>query len=85
MSNTAIVNEEIKGDEIWNYISKNKSVRAAVIHGIVSFQGGIPSGVYKLEDENISFTQRLIKYAESGENVRFYVLDKVDVDTSEEG
>lgn len=82
---TAIVNEEIKGEEIWNHISKSKHVRAAVLKSIISVQGGIPYGVYKLEDESINFAQRLVAYAENGENIRFYVLDTVDVDTSEEG
>ena len=81
MSTSATVNEEIRGEEIWNYISKNKPVRAAVIQGIVSFQGGIPSGVYKLEDETVNFAQRLITYANNGENIRFYVLSTVDIDT----
>ena len=81
MSASAIVNEEVRGEEIWSYIAKNKLVRAAVLKSIISVQGGIPSGVYKLEDETVNFAQRLVTYAENGENIRFYVLDTVDVDT----
>ncbi len=56
-----------------------------MLKSIISVQGGIPSGVYKLEDETVGFAQRLVTYAENGENIRFYVLDTVDIDTSEEG
>lgn len=73
-----VVNEEIKGEEIWNYIAKDEQVRVAVLKTISSFAGGIAAGVYMLEDESVSFAQRLVKFAEDGENVRFYVLKTVE-------
>ena len=77
------VNQEIKGEEIWNYIAKNESVRAAVIKGVISVLGSIPDGIYALEDEPVNFAQRLVKFAENGENIRFYVLKTVEDDKEE--
>lgn len=81
MSKSVFVNSEITPDHVWINISKGKTVRAAVLTGC----GKIYRGVYKLEDEMVSTVKEMIRCAEEGENIRFYVLDTVDVDTSEEG
>ena len=80
MSKTVFVNQEIDPDHVWINISKGKTVRAAVLAGC----GKIYRGVYKLEDEIISTVKEMIRCAEEGENIRFYVLEEVDIDTEGE-
>lgn len=81
MSKQVFVNSEITPDHVWINISKGKTVRAAVLAGC----GNIYRGVYKLEDELISTVKKMVDLAKEGGNIRFYVIEYADVDTSEEG
>ena len=87
MSKQVFVNSEITPDHVWINISKGKTVRAAVLLNIFTKpgRGNICRGVFKLEDETISTVKEMIRCAEEGENIRFYILEYADVDTSEEG
>lgn len=87
MSKQVFVNSEITPDHVWINISKGKTVRAAVLVNIVTRSGcsNIASGVYKLERETIETVKEMIRCAEEGDNIRFYILECADVDTSEEG
>lgn len=86
MSKTVFVNSEINPDHVWINISKGKIIRAAVLVNIFNKPGcsNINRGVYKLEDETISTVKEMIRCAEEGENIRFYIIDTVDVDTEGE-
>ena len=85
MSKQVFVNSEITPDHVWINISKGKTVCAAVLVNMFSGRINIHRGVYKLEDKSISTVKEMIRYAEEGENIRFYILECADVDTSEEG
>ena len=87
MSKTNFVNQEIDADHVWINISKGKSVRAAVLLSIITGGYGredIARGVYNLEDATVSTVKEMIRCANEGENIRFYVIETADVETSEE-
>ena len=89
MSRTAFVNEEINPDNVWLCISKGKRVRAAVLFSVFNItpdgRRDINKGVYDLHDETVERVKDMIKAADNGENIRFYILEEKDVDASEEG
>lgn len=70
------VNQEINPDDVWINISKDKTVRAAVLVSMYFGHVNIVRGVYKLEDEAISTVKEMVKLAEEGENIRFYILEE---------
>lgn len=86
MSKSIFVNQEIDPECVWINISKDKIVRAAVLFTICRpVKADICIGVYTLDNESVSFVKDLIECADEGENVRFYILEETDVETSEEG
>ena len=76
MSESGFVNSEINPEHVWISISKGKTVRAAVLTPC----GIIHRGVYKLENEAISTVKEMVRRTEEGENIRFYILEKIEED-----
>lgn len=76
MSESGFTNQEIDSEHVWMNIGKGKSVRAAVL----TPYGIIHRGVYKLEDETIAVVKEMVRLAGEGENIRFYILEKVKED-----
>lgn len=76
------VNQEINPDHVWINISKGKIVRAAVLTSIITKSGcnNIISGVYQLEKESIGTVKEMVRCAEEGENIRFYILEEIKED-----
>ena len=88
MSNTVFVNQEIDADHVWINISKGKLVRAAVLLSVTTGGYGradIARGVYALEDATVSTVKEMIRCANEGKNIHFYVIETSEVETSEEG
>jgi len=82
------VNQEIDPEHVWINISKGKIVRAAVLESIITKSEydetyRLCRDVYKLEDEKISTVKTIIKCAEKGESVRFYVIEEVKEDNND--
>lgn len=78
------VNQEINPEHVWINISKGKTVRAAVLVSEYSGNTNIVRGVYKLEDESIGTVKEMIKRAEDGGNIRFYILELKEEKEKEE-
>lgn len=78
------VSQEINPGDVWINISKGKTVRAAVLDSVYSGNTNICRGVYKLEDESISTVKEMIKCAEDGGNIRFYILELKEEKEKEE-
>lgn len=70
MNKSGFVSQEIDPEHVWINLSKGNIVCAAVLTGC----GSICRGVYKLEDEIVSTVKEMVKYAEAGENIRFYIF-----------
>ncbi|MBR2245766.1 MAG: hypothetical protein IJ880_01850 [Bacilli bacterium] len=71
--------QEIDPEHVWINISKGKTVRAAVLTAC----GNICRGVYKLEDEMLSTVKEMVRCAEEGENIRFYIIEEVKEDNND--
>lgn len=78
------MNQEINPEHVWINISKDKTVRAAVLVSEYSGNTNIVRGVYKLEDESISTVKEMVKCAEDGGNIRFYILELKEEEEKEE-
>ncbi len=76
MSESGFKNQEINSEHVWINIGKGKPVRAAVLTPC----GTIHRGVYKLENEAIGTVQEMVRHAVEGENIRFYILEKIEED-----
>lgn len=72
-----IVNQEIDPEHVWINISKDKTVRAAVL---TSYGNGLIRGVYKLEAETINTVKIMVDLAKKGESIRFYIIEEVKED-----
>lgn len=75
------VNKEIDPAQVFISISDGKTVRAAVLENICTkSECGDPfrlcRDVYKLEDEKVSTVKEIVRCAEKGENIRFYILEE---------
>lgn len=76
------VNQEIDPKHVWINISEGKIVRAAVLLSVLTKTGfsNINMGIYKLEDETISTVKEMVRCAEEGQNIRFYIIEEVKED-----
>ena len=79
---TKFMDIEINPQHVWINISKGKIVRAAVFLSILTKSGfsNINMGIYKLEEETIGTVKEMVRCAEEGENIRFYILEEIKED-----
>lgn len=82
---TKFINQEINPDHVWINISKGKIVRAAVLLSILTKTGfsNINMGIYKLEDETIGTVKEMVRCAEEGGNIRFYIIEEAKEDNND--
>ena len=77
------INQEIDPEHVWINISKGKTVRAAILSSIDTGRYNLVTGAYKLEKEEVSTVQEMVRLAKEGENIRFYILEEVKEDDND--